>query len=394
VNGAAPMTCLVCGAPSGAPVYRYDGSTSVSSTARPIDVPTVVFACEACAHVQTPPLRDIERYYDQAYNVRLESDEADDLYALRDGTPVYRTQHQADVALAKLDLPRGASVLDYGCGKGMSLQAMLRARPDLDAAVFDVSDAYRSAWDAFVPRENQAAYATPPSWQGRFDAVLSFFALEHVGDPRGFLAGLRGLLRPGGEAHITVPNVRRNAGDFIVVDHVNHFMPTSLRTLFANAGFAGVRIDEEAHAAAYVVNATAHHPEPVEARAAYVPAASDVAEYLAESRALATFWSNATGAVRAFERDVASGRKAAIYGSGFYGVFIASRLADRSNVAYFLDRNPHQQAKRIFDRAVVPPEAVADDVEVIYAGLNPANARDIIAGVPALHRRARDVFFL
>ena len=52
-----------------------------------------------------------------------------------------------------------------------------------------------------------------------------------------------------------MPNVRRNAGDFIVVDHVNHFMPTSLRLLFANAGFTDVVIDEASHAAAYVVTA-------------------------------------------------------------------------------------------------------------------------------------------
>jgi hypothetical protein len=75
-------------------------------------------------------------------------------------------------------------------------------------------------------------------------------------------------------------------------------------------------------------------------------------------------------------------------------VFIASRLEQRANVAYFLDRNPHQQAKTIFDRSVIPPEDVGDDIEVIYAGLNPVRSRDIIAGVPALHRRAREYLYL
>ncbi|HEV3089656.1 MAG TPA: class I SAM-dependent methyltransferase [Candidatus Elarobacter sp.] len=386
---AVATACAVCGTPSGAPAYRHDGAVSISSTARAIAVPTIVYVCAVCAHVQTPPLADIGGYYDTAYNVHLESDDADDLYAVRDGVPVYRAQHQANVALEKLNLPSGAAVLDYGCGKGMSLRALLAARSDLDGAVFDVSDAYRTHWDTFVPSANQAAYTPPPSWAGRFDAVLSFFALEHVGDPRGFLRKVRALLRPGGELHLTVPNVRRNVGDFIVVDHVNHFMPTSLHRALSEAGFDRIRIDEESHDAAYVVDARRGTDENAAASAPDV-----VAGYVAEAQRFAAFWSAASDAVALFERERARGRKSAIYGSGFYGVFIASRLADRSNLAYFLDRNPHQQAKRIFDRAVPPPEAVDDDVEVIYAGLNPARAREIIAGVPALHKRAREHFYL
>lgn len=383
------VACVVCGTPSGAPAYRHDGAISVSSTARAISAATVVYVCAVCGHVQTPPLGDLSQYYDTAYNVHLESDESDDLYAVRDGVRVYRAQHQADVALAKLALPPGASVLDYGCGKAMTLRALLAARPDLDGAVFDVSDAYRPQWDAFVPRANQAAYETPPEWDGRFDAVLSFFALEHVAEPRAFLAGIRRLIRPGGALHLTVPNVRRNIGDFIVVDHVNHFMPTSLRRALADAGYDDVRIDEDVHDAAYVVTARrAESPQQI---------ASDPAEiaiHVAEAWRYAAFWSAASDAVAAYEANVARGRRSAIYGSGFYGVFIASRLRDRSSLAYFLDRNPHQQTKRIFDRPVLAPERIDDDIDVVYVGLNPANAHAIAAGVAPLHRRERDAFYL
>jgi SAM-dependent methyltransferase len=409
---AVTTACLVCGAPSGAPAYRFDGPASVTSTARTVALPTVVFVCDTCAHVQTPPLDDLARYYDSAYNVRLESDDADDLYAVRDGVPVYRTGHQANVALDTLALAHGASVLEYGCGKALTLRRILQVRPDLDGAVFDVSDAYRAAWDAFVPAHNQAAHQPPAAWHGRFDAVLSFFALEHAGDPHAFLTTIRRLLRPGGELFLTVPNVRRNAGDFIVVDHVNHFMPSSLHRILTATGFAHIEIDENAHESAYAVRARRGVPAEAHGEPAYDHAGSAVeleremdaagtgmhvaetARYAAEARDLAVFWSAAGDAVAAFERDVARGRKSAIYGSGFYGVFIASRLSDRSNLACFLDRNPHQQAQRPFDRPVVPPDALGDDVAVVYAGLNPARARAIVAGVAALQARPRDFFFL
>ena len=385
---AVAVACVVCGTPSAAPAYRHDGPVSISSTARPIAVPTVVYVCAVCAHVQTPALDDIGGYYDTAYNVHMESDDADDLYAVIGGVPVYRAEHQANVALEKLALAPNAAVLDYGCGKGMTLRRVLAQRPDLDGAVFDVSDAYRGAWDAFLPRERQASYEPPASWSGRFDAVLSFFALEHVDDPRAFLAGIRRLLRPGGTLHLTIPNVRRNVGDFIVVDHVNHFMPSSLRYAFAEAGFVDVRIDEDAHDAAYVVDARRG------GEGSLAPAPAGVAGFVSEAQAFAAFWRRASDAVAEFERERAAGRPSAIYGSGFYGVFIASRLADRSPLACFLDRNPHQQRKRIFDRPVLAPDAVGDDVEVVYAGLNPARAREIVAGVAPLARRPRTYFYL
>lgn len=384
---AIERACLICDAPSAEAIYRHRGGVSVSSTARTLDVPTVVYACARCGHVQSEPLDNVEEYYDRTYNVHLESDDADDLYELRDGRPVFRTQHQAAVALEKLKLPHGASVLDFGCGKGSALRAILGHRPDLAAAVFDVSENYRAHWDEFVPRERQATYEPPLGWRDRFDVVFSFFALEHVARPQVFLETVRGLVRPGGTLHVVVPNIRQNVGDLIVVDHVNHFMPTSLRYAFARAGFGDVRIDEHAHAAAYVIDARRVDAEP------FLPHAAEVDAYLAEARDFAAFWAEADTTIARFEASV-RGRPAAIYGSGLYGVFIASRLADRSPVRYFLDQNPHQQAKTIFGLPVRPPNALEDEVEVVYAALNPARARAIIAGVPAIARRPRAVLYL
>jgi 2-polyprenyl-3-methyl-5-hydroxy-6-metoxy-1,4-benzoquinol methylase len=383
------VRCVVCGNACGEPIYGHERNASVSSQALTLDIPTIVYACRFCGHVQTRPLDEIGRYYDQTYNVHLESDEADDLYDMREGAPVYRNEHQAVVALEKLALPPGASVLDFGCGKGTTLRAMLAARPDLDAAVFDVSDNYRPYWDRFIPTANQASFETPTAWKGRFDVVLTFFALEHVAQPDRFLRAVWALIKPGGTLHLVVPNIRRNIGDLIVVDHVNHFMPSSLRYAFAVAGFEDLQIDETAHVAAYVIDAK-KGPSPSVPRSPE----SDVARYVCEALGYAAFWSGAGDAVAAFEHDIARGRKSAIYGSGLYGVFIAGRLADPSNLAYFLDQNPHQQAKRIFERQVLPPDALGDDIEVVYAALNPARAREIIAGVPSIHRRPRDVFYL
>ncbi|HZX68097.1 MAG TPA: class I SAM-dependent methyltransferase [Candidatus Elarobacter sp.] len=387
---AVAAACNVCGSAIADALYRNDGSSSITSLAKPFDGPTTVFQCPRCAHVQTPALEGIGDYYDTAYNVRAESEDADDLYAERDGKAVYRTEHQAAEALRKLAPPAGARVLDYGCGKARTLQHMTRARPDLRPAVFDVSDAYRRFWDEFVPREEQAAYDPPAGWSERFDVVLSFYALEHVADPRGFLAGIHRLLKPGGRIHLVIPNPRRNPGDLIVVDHVNHFMPSSLRLIFALEGFDDVAIDEESNIAAYVVDArrAERAPDP-----RFQSSVEAVTSSRAEAEEIAAFWSGARERIATFEQTV-RGKRAAVYGSGFYGVFIAGALAHREQIAYFLDRNPHQQGKRVFDLAVRPPHEIGDDIEVVYIGLNPLRAREIVAGVEPLHRCPRRMFFL
>jgi len=381
------VACVVCAVPGGKPIYQSGDGISITSGSRLLPISTVVRVCRHCAHIQTEPLANIDEYYDEEYNANLESETADDLYLVRDGVSVYRSEHQAAIALEKLRLAPGARVLDYGAAKAATSRRMLQARPDIELSLFDVSDNYRAYWSEIVPTERQASFDIPAAWNGTFDAVMTFFALEHVAEPRPFLTRVRELLAPDGQLHLIVPNVSENSGDFIVVDHVNHFMPSSLQYALEAAGFTDLRIDQSAHVAAYVVNA--RRSELLEK----AQANSRTADYIVEADKLAKTWSEASANVREFEARH-RGRRAAIYGSGFYGSFIGSALRDRSAVAYYLDRNPHQQAKRIFGLPVLAPDELGDDVDVLYVGLNPGRAREIIASVPAIGRRQRDIFIL
>ena len=254
---------------------------------------------------------------------------------------------------------------------------------------FDVSGNYKTFWDAFVPPGNQACYEVPEAWRGRMDAVLSFFALEHVADPLAFARTVVALLKPHGRLHLVFPNPRRNPGDLIVADHINHFMPTSIELLLTLAGCTDITIDDTSHTAAYVVEAVRSDPH-----TAAAPPAADVAAFVDEAQRNAAFWSDARERVERFERNEAKGRRAVIYGSGFYGVFIASALRELSSVSCFLDRNPHQQRKRPLGKDVKPPEAIEPSDEVVYVGLNPLRAGAIIADVAPLHSQPRRFFFL
>lgn len=354
-----------------------------------IDIPTLAFVCDDCGHAQCADLPDIETFYDTTYRISLESDDHDQIFAVAaDGSPIYRTDHQAAIGLRLLDLPQGASILDYGAGKATTLRKMCVARPDLRPHVFDVSRDYMPAWDGWVAGEDQATYTVPEAWVGRFDAIISHFVIEHVAEPVAFLKTLRGLLAPGGRVLLSMPDVAANPGDMTVADHLNHFSRASLKRALQLSGFALEAIDSDAFPGAFFAVAL-RSEEPV----AISGDRKEIVTAAAKAKEICDFWKQATkrldGAAKQF-----SGKRAAVYGSGFYGSWICSRIEADVDFRFFLDQNPKLQGSTHFNRPVLAPANLDVDVDVVFVGLNPLKARAAIAGQAALHRPGLDLVWI
>lgn len=378
------IPCRVCGAQIAKPSYEASAPALTSMMAF-VDIPTLAFVCSACGHAQGGDLPDIESFYDTTYRISLESDDHDQIFAVDEqGKPIYRTDHQATVGLRLLDLPQAALVLDYGAAKADTLRKMLLARPDLRPHVFDVSSDYKPAWKSWVADENQATYTVPATWSGRFHAIISHFVIEHVAEPVSFLRTLRDLLAPGGKLLLSMPDVAANPGDMTVADHLNHFSAPSLKAAFALSGFEVHAIDSNAFPGAFFAVAV-RSEQPVEADVE--PA--EIERAVARAEEICQFWRSATERLDRSAQHF-SGRRAAVYGSGFYGSWIHSRVAGTVDLAVFLDQNPKLQGSRHFGRPVVPPASLSDEIDVLFVGLNPLKARAIIAQQPALHRPGLD----
>lgn len=126
------------------------------------------------------------------------------------GREARRLGDQADALAALLhdgtSFPPGSSVLEVGCGVGAQTVHLVSRSPaarltavDVSAASLDqararVAEARPDASVEFV-RANLHAL---PFADGTFDHLFVCFVLEHLRDPRGALAGLRRVLRPGG----------------------------------------------------------------------------------------------------------------------------------------------------------------------------------------------------
>ena len=387
------MRCNVCDSPLGEPIFSSRSDTALTSLCERRTGRVQVWSCAHCGHLLGQPLAETATYYASDYRILLDHDDEDQIYELRDGEIVYRTDHQIDVLRQKMAVPEGAMLLDYGCAKASTPKRLLESRPDLQVHLFDVSDMYLQYWDRFVPPQRRAVNDTPQSWAGRFDVVTSFFALEHIPQPLETVRKVAALLKEGGLFYAIVPDTFGNVADFIVIDHVNHFTAPSVHTLLRQAGFDDIRIDSEAHRGALVIVARKAADGPAAGADRAADAAPGLQAVRGESAQLAAFWSALNDSIHDAERQHA-GRELAIYGSGFYGAFIFTALRDSSRVRCFLDQSPYQQGKTLFDKPIVKPESLPDDVQVLFVGLNPKIARQTIEQLDWLRDRSVSTVFL
>lgn len=94
----------------------------------------------------------------------------------------------------------GPRILDVGCGTGGMLPLLARfgAVTGIDSEPLALDYCRKRGITDLHPQEGFTA-------PGSYDLVTLFDVLEHVPDEAGFLAWIRGLLKPGGRLVITVP---------------------------------------------------------------------------------------------------------------------------------------------------------------------------------------------
>jgi SAM-dependent methyltransferase len=142
------------------------------------------------------------------------------------------------------------AVLDIGCSYGHLLQSM-EERGWSTVGIEPSPDAARYAREHTRGQILETTLETVDLPAATFDAVVSLYVLEHVRDPRGFLAKVADVLRPGGVAILRVPHSEPLFGLNRLLRrpligapmHLNDFSPTTLHRLATDVGFERV----EAH---------------------------------------------------------------------------------------------------------------------------------------------------
>jgi SAM-dependent methyltransferase len=130
--------------------------------------------------------------------------------------------------------PVRGCVLDVGCGA--QPYRGLFARGGVTYTGLDTAEA-KAHFGYEVPDTRYFSGTTWPAESGSADFVLATEALEHVREPRAFLAEAYRCLRPRGRLLLTVPFAAR--WHFVPHDYWR-FTPSGLRYLLEETGFIGV----------------------------------------------------------------------------------------------------------------------------------------------------------
>lgn len=142
-------------------------------------------------------------------------------------------------------VPQPAKVLDIGCGNGRFLYHMLkRGNYEAHGVELPGKAAERAAQVKGIHLKlgnlNAADFPT-----GFFDAVTMFHVIEHLKQPRQTLQTISQILKPGGIAYISMPNIdswqsRLFKGKWLHLDPPRHLFflsPTHLQSEMKSLGF-------------------------------------------------------------------------------------------------------------------------------------------------------------
>ena len=157
-------------------------------------------------------------------------------------------------------IPRetGKTILDFGCGKGEVIGAMLKLNPDAKYMGVDVS---ATAIDFAIKK-----YPTVPFYRiedggkipiadSSVDFVFSSEVVEHIYDTENAFAELKRIVKPGGEILITTPyhGLIKNLA-IVIFGFDKHFNPTgphvrffSKKTLFGLIEKNGFKISDHGY---------------------------------------------------------------------------------------------------------------------------------------------------
>lgn len=361
-------TCRICGESLNKPIYTSQ-SPSITSVRSLSDTQIFVYLCPKCLHAQKPVLNNNFHYYDKEYKISLESNDFDQLYDKIEDNIIYRTDYQAKLVIDFIDIPHNAKVLDYGAGKATTLRKILEIRPDIIPYIFDVSDKYKETWQEFTPKEQQSTYNIPKSWEKKFSLITAHFVFEHTEDPIFLLNKLTKLLTKDGFIFFTVPNLLTNPGDFLAVDHINHFSTASIYKALKSAKLELVKINKNIFRGAILCIAKYrddHNTHPQNETEYFTQDIENVVRY----------WKYFDKKLKILSKKHTN-IPTAIFGAGVYGSYIAARIKDNTSLKCFLDNSDHLINSNHMGVPVISPQNIPEDIQVIYSGINPSISRSV-----------------
>jgi len=236
--------CLLCGSQTAAELFR-----ATDRLHRATDRPFAILRCAECGMMRLDPQptpAESRRYHPENYwfapdrSAAARLEEAYRRLVLRD--------HVRFIERALREGGARGPLLDVGCGGGLLL-GMMRARGFRVAGLDNSVEAAALTWSRQRVPAICGVLEDAPFRAASFGAVTMFHVLEHVHDPRAYVAAAYRLLAPGGRLIVQTPDAAcwqfrllgRYWSGLDVPRHLFDFRAGDLERLLASCGFTVVR---------------------------------------------------------------------------------------------------------------------------------------------------------
>jgi 2-polyprenyl-3-methyl-5-hydroxy-6-metoxy-1,4-benzoquinol methylase len=220
------ISCPLCEAESRSDFLSCDGFTFVRCS-----------RCGAVYQNPSPVFEDLRRRYGEGYFTYEQENERNFFHLMELGLK------DVDFDARTARLPRPRTFLDIGCATGMLLESMKRKGwtvkgVDICRESAEYGKLTRGV-DIFPGTLQEAGFP-----DDSFSVIHFSHLIEHVPDPRGFLRDVRRILKPGGFAVITTPNVDgfqarlfKKGWRSAIADHLVLFSRHTLGRVLGESGF-------------------------------------------------------------------------------------------------------------------------------------------------------------
>ncbi len=138
-------------------------------------------------------------------------------------------------------------LLELGCGEGRGVE-LLAPLTDSYCGIDKIDDVIQKLSAKYPDQRFLSGVFPPfPFEDNEFDSIVTFQVIEHIKDDSGFIKEIHRVLKPGGTAMITTPNIKmtlsRNPW------HIREYTASELKTLcaryFSNVEMKGIAGNEK-----------------------------------------------------------------------------------------------------------------------------------------------------
>jgi 2-polyprenyl-3-methyl-5-hydroxy-6-metoxy-1,4-benzoquinol methylase len=157
--------------------------------------------------------------------------------------------HQRLLAAYYLALPYiTGDLLEVGCGEGRGIE-VLQTQCKTYMAIDKIGAALAKLSERYPTAEFKQMHIPPFSGldDNSFDTVISFQVIEHIKDDRAYLREIHRVLRPGGTALITTPNITftLTRNPWHVREYLSHELLELAKPIFKQVEMKGIAGSEK-----------------------------------------------------------------------------------------------------------------------------------------------------